>query len=648
MGEESTERWTEDEPWSDGADEAVGPETREKVEATLAQRWPALASYAETVAQRPSETIVPADRMRTTAGERAMAAVRLAEAPEQRLEVAEDVLGVGGMSVVRHGLQVALDRKVAVKELPEREGAKPAAGTIASLELLQEARITGRLEHPNVVPIYDLVLDPAGRPRLVMKRIEGVRWTELMENPAAVRERFGAQDALVWHLGLFMQVCHAIHFAHGRGVIHRDIKPDNVMIGAYGEVYVLDWGIALTEDAPRTGSIAGTPPYMAPEMMEGRPITVRTDVYLLGGLLYELVAGHPPHDGRSLKEIARKVLLSRPPIPPDVDPDLGAIIRRALDRDPSERFADAETFRRAIQEYLERREARALTHAAQRDLGRFEELAALAHTEASLDGDERAELHDLFGACRFGFRAALARQPDAEEARQGLDRALETMIELELARENVRGAKALLAEMHAPRPDFRDRVNEAARSNEAHRRKLERIAFHHDPRVANETRWYVLWFLAIVWTASPLVHQLVSATTAWTDELVRPLVYCVVLVALMAFKREALAANLFNRQLWGGALTLFASEWVMTLGQWLAGMDPEVAAIQDYAVRGVCVGFLAIFIEPILWIGAVASAVAFLTATRWPEQRFVAISVANVFIMAPLLWRWRPRRDATR
>lgn len=636
-----TEGWAEDRPWSDG-DEALAAE----VEQTLAERWSALDSYAETVADRPSATIVPPKHLRTTAGRRALAAVKVAQAPAGRLEVDEgDVLGVGGMSVVRRGQQTALRREVAVKELPERS----ATQEHAAIELLQEAWITGRLEHPNVVPVYDLTLDDEGLPRLVMKRIEGERWTELMRDPAAVRERFGAADAMSWHLGVFMQVCHAIHFAHERGVIHRDIKPDNIMVGPYGEVYVLDWGIAVASGEGSVlpehdgSSIAGTPPYMAPEMISGGKPTVRTDVYLLGGVLYELVTGKPPHYGTSLKEIAKKVLLSNPPIPADTEPELAALIRKALARNPSDRFEDAETLRRAVQELLEQREARALAQAALADLDRLEELAAAAHTSGE---DERVEVYDVFGACRFGFRAALARDPESTVAKEGLDQAVETMVELELARGNAGVAASLLAEMTSPPEALSARVEEARAAEAARQAKLERIAFHHDRRVSTRPRWYVLWLLAVVWVTVPIGQWVLGAELSWAGEIIRPLVYCVLLLALLAWKTEELTANLFNRQLWGTAMTIFGAECVFSIGHWLAGLSPEASALQDLAVRGLAIAALAIFVEPILWIGVAASGVFFLLASRFPEYRHLATSVTNVFVMGPLLWRWRPARMA--
>src|SRR5262249_12200472 len=154
--------------------------------------------------------------------------------------------------------------------------------------LLVEAVITGSLEHPSVVPVYALGCDDAGHPILVMKRIEGVSWKTLaadQHHPAWARIDAAGDDRLVAHLEILMQVAGAVHFAHSRGFVHRDIKLANVMIGEFGEVYVVDWGLAVKmgaaplsdEEAP----LVGTPVYLAPEMLSGDPAAVdaRTDVY---------------------------------------------------------------------------------------------------------------------------------------------------------------------------------------------------------------------------------------------------------------------------------------------------------------------------------------------------------------------------------
>ena len=259
----------------------------------------------------PHSTITPDPGDLDDAGRRAIALLGQLGARRAGIEL-RATLGEGGMGIVHAGVQHSLGREVAVKTL--RPEVRSEATT---LQLLREAWATGALEHPNVVPIYDISLDVEGYPQIVLKKIAGSSWAELMHDAETVRKRFRANHLLDWNLRILMQVCNAIQFAHSRGVLHRDLKPDNVMIGGFGEVYVLDWGIAvsLRDDddgrlplARHATEIAGTPCYMAPEMFDQTraPLSPRTDVYQLGAILFEVVAARPPHDGASLEEIMRQ------------------------------------------------------------------------------------------------------------------------------------------------------------------------------------------------------------------------------------------------------------------------------------------------------------------------------------------------------
>jgi eukaryotic-like serine/threonine-protein kinase len=228
-------------------------------------------------------------------------------------------IGEGGMAVVRIAKQTSLGREVAVKVLRED------AADSASPRMLREAWITGTLEHPNIVPVHDLGVDGDGRPMLVLKRIEGRPWSELIGKRDEIRARFG-MDALEWNLQQLVHVCHAVAFAHSRGIVHRDLKPANIMIGGFGEVYVLDWGIAvsLIDDgtgrlplASQCNELAGTLAYMAPEMLGPGPIAEQTDVYLLGAMLYEIVAGTPPHMRESVSATLESIMRSKPVLSTD-------------------------------------------------------------------------------------------------------------------------------------------------------------------------------------------------------------------------------------------------------------------------------------------------------------------------------------------
>jgi serine/threonine protein kinase len=199
------------------------------------------------------------------------------------------VLGRGGMGVVYLARDTVLDREVALK-IVERPS-----------DAANEARILARLEHPGIVPVHDFGELPDGRLFYAMKRVRGDRLDRWMASGRDLAER----------LGVFLRVCEAVAFAHAHGVIHRDLKPENVMVGEFGEVLVLDWGIAQLRTADcglRTErSIAGTPDYMAPEQARGdAAVDHRTDVFALGTML-EAIADAPP-----VRAIARKARSADP------------------------------------------------------------------------------------------------------------------------------------------------------------------------------------------------------------------------------------------------------------------------------------------------------------------------------------------------
>jgi serine/threonine protein kinase len=182
-----------------------------------------------------------------------------------------EFLGRGGMGAVYRVRDTRLDRQVALKVLDFPEPV-PA-----------EAKLLAQLEHPGIVPVYDAGTLPDGRPYFAMRLVDGVRLDVFLRQPRTLSER----------LSLFEKICDTVAFAHNRGVIHRDLKPENIMIGAFGEVAVLDWGVAIWKEAA-VKNVAGTPNWMAPEQATGGPIDPRTDIYALGLLLTEILGSSAP------------------------------------------------------------------------------------------------------------------------------------------------------------------------------------------------------------------------------------------------------------------------------------------------------------------------------------------------------------------
>jgi len=213
-------------------------------------------------------------------------------------------LARGGMAVVRALWDRLLGRRVALKELVDDSAADTAAA------FLEEARIMGGLDHPNILPVYDLQADgPGGTARLLMKLVDGRTLSDLLH--ASPEPPSGLQ--LERLLDVILKVCDAVSFAHSRGVIHRDLHPGNVMVGSHGQVYVMDWGLAVRRGrrlAPRPpfpggGFGSGTPAYMAPEQAWGRDdeIDERTDVFGIGALLYEMLTLRAPFAGETLADV---------------------------------------------------------------------------------------------------------------------------------------------------------------------------------------------------------------------------------------------------------------------------------------------------------------------------------------------------------
>ncbi|MBL8684573.1 MAG: serine/threonine protein kinase [Myxococcales bacterium] len=365
--------------------------------------------------------------------------------PDDRPEVVRQgaLLGSGGMGEVYAGVQRSLGRNVALKFVTEDEGDVDPAAREA---LLREARITGRLEHPNIVPVHVLGVESGGSPVMVMKRIEGVSWRALLRDRDHEQwRRWSTQhrDALEAHVSVLLSVCDALEYAHKKRVIHRDIKPDNVMIGPFGEVYLLDWGIALELDARgEARSVVGTPSFMAPEMIDGDPSAVRecTDVFLLGATLHYALTGRARHEGDSLHAVLLAARECAPITYGDEVPDeLARLCNDATARSIEERIPSVALFRERLAGFVRRRPSHALAIDAEQTLSRAEAMAP---------SDERGrELKwRTLSDAKLGFTRALAQWPSNTRAIEGLDRARLAMIRHALASEHASAARALYDE----------------------------------------------------------------------------------------------------------------------------------------------------------------------------------------------------------
>jgi len=350
-------------------------------------------------------------------------------------------IGAGGMAEVDAATQESLNREIALK----RPRSDRKTDEIAA-SLIGEARMLASLDHPNIPPIHQLGFTDNGQPVIVMKRVRGNSWRALIQDPTHSFWDGQPPFQLKIHLGILQQVCNAVEYAHEKKIIHRDLKTDNVMVGDFGEVYLLDWGVALAleENGERAvDQFSGTLCFAAPEMLSpNAPLTRRTDVYLLGCILHEILTLELRHKGGKLREVIDNALASEAySYNEDVHPALAAIANKATDRDPDQRYQSVSEFRKAIEEHLAHYQALELLDSTREKLAALEKL--YSDREADRDG---FKFHETAYLCRFGFQRVAKIAPELEGIQDGLLRVLElqTGFELEMGRIETAGRIILL------------------------------------------------------------------------------------------------------------------------------------------------------------------------------------------------------------
>ncbi len=479
-----------------------------------------------------------------------------------------EILGSGGMGTIHGGTQPSLVRPVAIKRAFER-------GVQA---LVREAKVMGHLEHPNIVPVHVAARDENDVPYVVMKRIAG---TTLLDHLSSMTQVVSMDQ----HLNILIDIANAVDFAHSKGIVHLDLKPANVMIGEFGEVYVLDWGTACAfrDDAPAEiarvpdpPKLSGTPRYVAPEMFsQEHPIGPATDVYLLGGLLYAIMCGDGPNTGGTTTEALRSAYYPKKRhYPAGYPPELVAIAERALQRNPADRYQTAREFRLAIEDFRRFRGAR--------------ELVALGHRRLSfareqLQEDADADVGRELESAREAFEDALGIHIDLRSARDGLQEALIELIEFELRVGHADYAMKLTEHLPTPVPELKQRcfqaVEQAQEKVESLKSDLERLQREVDPRVAGRAK-------AMMWMAIGLtiaIPQLAPAAFGHRPSVEEVLAshsgFAVILVLIVMRFRQKLASTLTNRVLVGTILAMVAFSLV-----------PRIVALAGQVELGIALG----------------------------------------------------------
>ena len=300
-------------------------------------------------------------------------------------------VGEGSMGQVFTAMQSSIQRTVAVKTLKPKLASKAADRE----KFLYEAMITGDLDHPNIVPIHDLGVSDDGTLFYSMKHVTGTEWQKVL-----------TEKTVAENVSILMKVADAVAFAHSRRVIHRDLKPENIMLGQYGEVLVMDWGLAVNLGKDDNFTRGGTPAFMAPEMASHniKKIDHRSDVYLLGAILYQLVIGYAPHPGRTVHECitaATKNII----IPVKKQDELLDIAFKAMATSPADRYQNVAEFQDAIREYQKHNESITFS-----DRG-----------NADLQNAENEEGYESYSRAVFAFQDAIELWPENTAAHTGLE-----------------------------------------------------------------------------------------------------------------------------------------------------------------------------------------------------------------------------------
>ncbi|MEZ4459070.1 MAG: serine/threonine-protein kinase [bacterium] len=523
--------------------------------------------------------------------------------------------------MVHLATQVALGRDVALKTTitdsdPSSEDA-----------LLQEARVMGLIEHPNVVPVHLIGRNEDGRPVIVMKRVEGRTWDELLQEDPDDRER---------HIEILTQACRALEYAHEIGILHRDIKPANIMVGTFGEVYVMDWGLAVSLGDAELGlpraieskSVVGTPAYIAPEMTIGASerLAPSTDVYLLGAVLFEVATGEPPHSGRTLFEVFRSSYEGKPRVyPAHVPKELQSVISRAMSVHNEDRYQTVKEFRLALEAYKAHRSSVEIAQEAK---------AQLQTLRSVLEGSS-IEVYRAFGAARFGFEQAIHIWADNDDARDGLRATLIEMFGYEEVNDNLEAATALYddiqnpdAELTARLEALRDRVHNATQELQS----LRNLKREFDANVALDKKSIAIGVFAFLWLPFIWVrewtHGLGLASEAWpyfgTSASFFP-----ILVLITILGREAFRANLANRALIRTMWLLWIAGWFMHIAPWVAGAPLHLGTASELMMFATALAALGIVSDRRVLFPSVLFALGAIATVLWPAHMYTVYALSG-------------------
>ncbi len=558
------------------------------------------------------------------------------DTPPKQAFLAGELIGKGGMGEVFRAQQCTLEREVALKKL---RGSK-AGNDKARSRFLAEGVVTGRLQHPNIVPVHSLDTDADGQLFMAMKLIEGRSWKEILRGPG--------DAGLDAHLDILLQVCNAVAFAHSKDIVHNDLKPANVMVGNFGEVLVVDWGLAVSiaehESDTRVrhkstvNTPCGTPLYIAPELARGQgdQIGPRTDVYLLGGMLCEVLLGRPPHTGKDLMEVVRCALMGAPlQFPDSVPAELQDLCRKAMHVSPAQRFGSVQEFQRALRDFRQHAESRALADASWERLNRL---------RAAAEEDADGQHYPLFSECRFGFQQALRLWQDNREAREGLQCSLQTMAGIELNRGAVEAAELLMSQLPEPDPALQTRLDSLKQGQQLERQELLKLRQDRNKSLGSATRKGFILILGLVWSSLSFGLALGWLPRTHESQLWAGSFFCALIVGCILLWRRSFGANRFNRHVAKSAF-LFAIAILCHRGAAaVLAVSLQQATAQESGLLGLLFAMMAMTIDRHFLRPAWGFLCAGFASLLWPQHAFTFMGLACVWGTGALAGGSRLRR----
>jgi len=420
------------------------------------------STRAASSTKRGQSTFVAAEKLASISASRLSVIQKLVvdstETPKEGEEIPEfeivRVLGQGGMGVVYEARQAALDRTIALKMIKSTLAQDQDTQAV----FLAEAAVTGELDHPGVVPIYDLGVQADGALFYAMKQVKGVPWNKVL-----------SKKTVLENIEVLMKVADAVAFGHSKGIIHRDLKPENIMLGEFGEVLVMDWGLAASViENGKIGRLntanaaGGTPAYMAPEMATGNVdlIGYQSDVYLLGAILYEIVTGLRPHTGKDMMAVLYNIATNVIQVT-DKKGELVDIALKAMATKPGDRYATVKDLQAAVKDSQKH----------------FESIALADKAAERLEKANKSKVYEDYAQALFGFQQALEMWDANRAAQKGAQDTRFAYTKRAIEKDDIDLAASLIEPVKKQYPQVVAEIERMRQDREARRKRLQFLTY---------------------------------------------------------------------------------------------------------------------------------------------------------------------------